>query len=381
MSDTPDIDKKIEENTNTTSTTPNWIGFVTKVTKVCFLILVYIVISVLFLYNCKIAQCNILPTDENCKPYTDNPIKIEQIFTNIFIQNTNPPQSEKMAFSYEENSSNILIDMIRKMKNNPTVSWGIMFLLELFQSFFTLNYSALNLFFHLLNQLPEILILLLGPLLYLFFLTVCGVNYIRTFFTSLKWFFKKNVNTDSSENAKAKWEDITMLEPINYGIAIFLTVIMVVFFIVSLLFIPLFSPLQIGILGYCFFSMATFTNTLNGQRGDFSTFLIHAMKHFKITLSVLFSLVLLSTSFSYLGSLYGIVCIAIIVLIYCNIIPFNLYKTNPHTPNITNVLSKLVPSTQAKKTCVSKNIHVKKGWFFGGQNITGGGLTKILKNL
>ena len=53
----------------------------------------YFFLSGLILYASKVAQSNILPTNENCMPFTNESPEIPEIFTNIFTTYTSPKLS------------------------------------------------------------------------------------------------------------------------------------------------------------------------------------------------------------------------------------------------------------------------------------------------
>jgi hypothetical protein len=82
--DTSAIDeKKIESEGGTTSKDPNYGKFLSSLLIIVF-VLIYFSFSSFILYACKIAQSNVLPTDINCYPYTDNKPEITSVETNIF---------------------------------------------------------------------------------------------------------------------------------------------------------------------------------------------------------------------------------------------------------------------------------------------------------
>ena len=82
--DTSTIDeKKIESEGGTTKDSPSYGKFLASLLIIVF-VLIYFGISSYVLYACKIAQSNLLPTDIDCFPYTDNQPEITPIETNIF---------------------------------------------------------------------------------------------------------------------------------------------------------------------------------------------------------------------------------------------------------------------------------------------------------
>ena len=82
------IDEKNNENNSILST-----DLISTYGKFILIVLVFIIIvflyfgsSGLILYVCKLAQSNIIPTNNQCYPYTDTKTAIEKINTNIFLK-------------------------------------------------------------------------------------------------------------------------------------------------------------------------------------------------------------------------------------------------------------------------------------------------------
>ena len=69
--ETPDLDKKKEDTSTPTTNLKNIGGFLLLLTYYILGIAAYFISSGLVLYACKLAQSNILPTDINCAPYTE----------------------------------------------------------------------------------------------------------------------------------------------------------------------------------------------------------------------------------------------------------------------------------------------------------------------
>ena len=85
ISDTSAIDEKKGEDTESEDNFEKDIGkFLVSLLIIVVGLLIYFSLGSSVLYACKIAQSNILPTDTNCSPYTDNEPEIKSIETNIF---------------------------------------------------------------------------------------------------------------------------------------------------------------------------------------------------------------------------------------------------------------------------------------------------------
>jgi hypothetical protein len=71
--------------------------------------------------------------------------------------------------------------------------------------------------------------------------------------------------------------------------------------------------------------------------------------YYKVTISSLFSFLLILNTFSSLGTVSGVLSILVVLSLYFNIIPLNIFK-----PNIPSFLSELVKNTPSIKKCKTK---------------------------
>ena len=221
-SDTSIIDDKKTEST--TSNNGNYVSnigsFLLTVFIIFLIIVVYYASSGLVLYACKLAQSNILPTDIHCFPYTETKPDIQPIQTNIFTTFTEPQLSMKMSFPYNEyNSSNKILDMFREYKNKSSSNFLANYFISIMESLIHFNYSAINTILNMLNGLPEVLLIIFGPIIVGFLSTIIFIvdhlYIIYLWFSNMGWFFKTNSN--NSGTGEPKWEDVQITEPINLG--------------------------------------------------------------------------------------------------------------------------------------------------------------------
>ena len=111
------IDEKNEEinSSNSINFASNIGGFLTSITLLFIVVIVYYSSSGLILYACKLAQSNILPTDVHCYPYEETKPNIKPVQTNIFPTNSEPALSIKISFPYNDyNASNKILNMFRE---------------------------------------------------------------------------------------------------------------------------------------------------------------------------------------------------------------------------------------------------------------------------
>lgn len=324
--------------------------FSTGLVKNLFNLVIHFICGALVLYGCKISQSNILPTDVNCFPYTDTQPNVQPISTNIFTTFTNPVLSMKLNIPYDKaNSKNIIIDILRNYKNDSTSSSTGNFFVSLLDGLFSFNYSSIGLVLQLLNYLPEILIVFLGPIVFLLFLIVLLIldhfYLLYLWLSNLGWFMKENVN--SNKDVKPRWEYITLLEPINFCWSLFIAFI---FFILFWFAIFSFPFLSLFTLSWSVLSTFGYSGTINSKPVGPGTIIKDLFKYYKVTFMVIFSFFAILNTFSSLGTTGGIFCLITLVLINFGIISIDLFKSKPEQG-----LSALVSTDKAKKTC-----HIKR---------------------
>jgi hypothetical protein len=97
------------------------------------------------------------------------------------------------------------------------------------------NYSAFNKILDMLNGLPETLLIIFGPAIAAFMITIIFIvdhlYLIYLWFAQMGWFFKTNTNDSGTGNPK--WEDVTLVSPFDYWCAIALVVLFVIVFFFS----------------------------------------------------------------------------------------------------------------------------------------------------
>jgi hypothetical protein len=380
-SDTSAIDEKQDQSTssNQSNFISNIGGFVITVIVLFIIIAFYYGSSGLLLYACKLGQSNILPTDVHCYPYEETKANIEPIQTNIFTTFTDPALSMKMKFPYNDyNSSNTILDMFREYKNEPGSNFLANYFISMMESVVQFNYSSFNYILNMLNGLPEILLVLFGPIivaiLSTFIFLADHIYLIYLWFAKMGWFFKTNTNDSGTGNPK--WEEVGFTSPFYYWCSVSLVFLFIILFFFCF---PLFSIISSLAMGWCMFSCITYTAEMNNKSINASTIIKDVFKYYKIPIMGIFSFLVILSAFTNLGIIPGIISIVILALIYFGIIAIDTFK-----PINKDHLSALSSYNQAKKTCnfkePSKDKHgLLYNLLFGGQK--GGNLTKELKNI
>ena len=371
-SDTSAIDDKKEES----KTIPN--DYVTNIRSFLSSIIVFFIVFIIYfssssliLYGCKLAQSNILPTESNCYPYTEEKPNIKPISTNIFTTFFEPQMSMKINFPYDEfNASNKLLDMLREYRNESKSHFLANYFISIIESLVQFNYSAFNSILNALNGLPELLMILFGPIIFGIVSAVVllcdNIYLIYLWFANLGWFFKSNTNNSASGGPN--WTDTTITTPINYWIAICLVCIFAIGFLFTM---PVFFFLSFLLMLWTIFTSITYKAEMNGKKITASTIIQDVFKYYKLPFMAIFSLFVIISAFSKLGTGPGVFSIITLLLIYFGIITIDTFN-----PVNKDNMSPIVSFDQAKKTCSFKpqTNNGKQGLFYnllkGGGNIS-----------
>jgi hypothetical protein len=117
---------------------------------------------------------------------------------------------------------------------------------------------------------------------------------------------------------------------------------------------------------------------IDSKKVTILTIIKDVFKYYKVTMSVIFSIMIVISAFGNLGTLPGVFSILTVLLIYFNFIPINVFE-----PIKATNISTLSSFDQATKICNEK-IKPPKTFFENMENffnIKGGGLGKELKRL
>jgi hypothetical protein len=278
------------------------------------------------------------------------------------------------------NSKNLILDTIRQYKNSESSYFLVNYFIAIFEKLASSNFAGFNYLFNGLNKMPEILIVLIGPIILSFILPLVSIFNclygVYLWFSNMSWFFKKNTNEGTS--GSPKWEDVSFTEPINYGCAIGL----VILFTIVLFITAPYVWFSLVSMFFVLFTIVTYTGSMNNKNIGFFDIVLEVLKFYKVSVITIICLFVISSAFATLGATSGFMGIIVLFLIWYGLISINLFNsTNP-----TN-LTPLVSDEQATKTsCSSSTQSDKKGkhgllynLIFGGQ--TGGSITKDLKKL
>lgn len=390
VSDISIIDEKrdTQEGTNDKEV-PNLLGFAVNLLIYLVIIIVYFWLSGEFLLLCKVAQSNILPTLKECAPYTNTEPKIESLNKqlNIFTKTLkNQHMSAKIEFPFAgDNVKNSFIEWLKKKKDEPSCSFLGLYFISIIENLLHFNYSTINTGFNLLNEnLPEMLIVLLGPIIgIIFFIILCIIDwfyFIYSVFSCMSRLFK------TRDEKTLEWQNVTLWKPHSFifrGLIILGLVFFYLFaFTLGSIFTFLFAVFPIPLISFitCFM----YSGKMKCKEMNSYTMFVELLKHYKIPLMTIISFISILLSTRQLGTVGGVISMVIIVLMYYGVIIKDSY-----TPEILTDYSPVASFKQVKKTCPDSNKITKSAGSFlseflnsgidGKQN--GGSIARQLKAL
>jgi hypothetical protein len=336
------IESKKKQYAPSSDSLSNTINFISTSFKTLLAIIIQFILGALILFGCKVSQSNILPTDTKSAPYTDIEPQIKPIETNIFIQFFSG-LSKKINFPYKndqfniDNSRNMIIDILRKEKHESK-SNTINFFISLVEGLFSFNYSSMGMVLQVINYLPELLILLIGPLIFFIFLVLLLVfnNFylIYLWLSNLGWFFKEYRNN--------RWENIDDL--FGYGWCVFVAFMFFILMWILLGFFLPFTFLSLFVLVWTLVTIFTYEGIMDNTKVGMSSILVDVFKYYKSAFINIFSLFFVINAFSMLGVIPGIFIIIAILLIIFDFIHIDIFKSTPEQQ-----LSKLVSTERANR--------------------------------
>jgi hypothetical protein len=273
---------------------------------------------------------------------------------------------------------NKILDMFREYKNEPKSHFLANYFISIIENITQFNYSSINFVLNLLNNLPETLLVIMGPVIVgflSFFIFILDHFYLfYLWFSSMSWFFKKNKN--DSETGIPKWENISVMNIMDYICALLLVMAFIsIFFFLY----PCISVLAFLSLAWCAMSCLSYKAELNGKPITVLAVVQDVFKYYKNLIMGILCFFVVSTALSKLGTTSGIFSIITLLLIYFGIIAIDIFK-----PVNEENLTPLTSFNMAKKTCsnIKETVGSKHGLLYNmifGQK--GGNITKELKNI
>jgi hypothetical protein len=397
--ESPDINKKKQEQNgediDSQFTWENTKQFLTSVVYLIILVFVYFGLSGFVLYGCKVAQSNLMPTSANCAPYetvdpTFNFDKTEcNIFETIF---EDPTISEKINFSYsDENKKNSVLDWLRTKKiiNNSSFLYLIYSIIE---SLFVFNFNCLNIFLNWMNRLPEWLVVLFGPIVFLFWACIVvglsSIYYIiLSIFMPFRIFLKEKATSNDLTKQlpdnfnwndlpeKYKWRDVGGGYEwwIRLGFAFCLLLFTLVYFAIS-------SPLSGLIMIWSLITIFSYVGYMKtpdnlSQKVGVSNIAYNIYGQYKRLIVFVLTILIILTAFSNLGTITGVISIITVISIYFGWVPIKVFEKFNYED-----LTPLADDKQTEKTCSFSDTELQRKGLIPEYNIIGGSFLENLFN-
>jgi hypothetical protein len=374
-SDTSAIDEKKGEDTESEDNFGKDIGkFLISLLAIVAILCLNFSAGGCVLYGSKIGQANILPTEEKCMPYDSSASqKISEIQINIFETTVKGQSlSQKISFPHVKNNKFTILDMLRDYKEKPNSNSLMNYFISIIEGLFVFNFSSLNTFFNLLNQIPESLIIIFGPTILMFYTSI--LIFIDFFYVMYLWFYQMSwfflVNTNTGDTGKSKWQ--STIAPAKLFTGCLLVLLFSILFWVGLLvipFIPFIAPLVMLV---CIFTVFSCKGVMNNSDVSIASVIGGVFKYNKITVASVITFFVILCAFANLGGLAGGLSILVVCLIYFGILSIDIFN-----PINEENLSKIVSYEQATKTCkVPKAFEMKSflssmmPWSGGGKKLT-----------
>ncbi len=197
------------------------------VKKIVYLIVLFILGNVV-LYNCRVAQTNLLPTCLDYAPYTSDESLFEGFQTTVVNMNvvkeaSGKRSSIKVVFDAPKNIKMINESVVSYLKNlieGPKSNVYGLYFAKTLQMVICNNFTINNYLFNALNQLPETMIILIGPILVIILLAliiVMNMAYtVYAYFTNIYLLFchkkdehernrAQNTGSKKFDHIKSEW--------------------------------------------------------------------------------------------------------------------------------------------------------------------------------
>lgn len=316
-------------------------------------VLLYFFISSAVLFYSKIAEVpGLIPTDQTKFPYVhlDTSKNVEMlnshgnsdennnptpkpndvtVITDIFI--ATPPgaddqMSQKLEISNKgENRENGLIEALRDIKTSSTASSGATYITSLILGTLARSYSSYQTIFGVLGKyMPEIVVIMIGPIVLLICILsnlVLVIQYFVLMISNLGWFFKKNTNTDESQENPI-WEDVELFnDPGLYGLGMFeafMFTILGIILILPVLLISMISPL---------FSLASYNAKMGNKKVSIKEIAGKVFSYNRVIISIIYCLLAIKTIHKHANNAATIIGVLIAVLMFLQIIPNVAFKS------------------------------------------------------
>lgn len=374
-SDTPDLDAKKSDTGASGAIRPADIkNFAISLAILIVAVVAYFCMSGVNLYMSKLAQANLLPTDIHCEPYASAATAdIATVISNIFGPfNTRDvpgatPQTMHMRFDTQATNpaEHVLIAPLRRLSESPTSHFLAVYFADILKSMLCFNNGALNMYYNMLNYIPESMGVAISPVTTgVFFALLMMANliyFVYTWFKSMGAFFQ----AASEDNGTRETIDL-ISSPLNTLIAWGFVVLFIFILFLVIAVVPLFN---VGIVGACFATAlggykAAYVDAHGNTNKEATVWQVvsDTFKYHKTLIAWIFALLYTLVTFTNLGTVAAIVTVVLIIILFVTRAMDFFVTTAPDGQYLGPVIANV---KQATRTCNPKEgrvMRAARGW-------------------
>lgn len=328
MSTTTSDTEAIDDKKDTTPTTSPFSGtFMATMFSKLLLLGIIVVTGTCMVYTCRVAQSNILPTDLNLYPYTDNMPIINNgegdILINIDVVKTSKGIfATLIKFPLAENMESLKFGLFGYLKNmieSKDAGNFQLYAATTIQQLLATNLAIINWIFNLYNSyFTESMIIFIVPFLLIFINFFTGI--VNSFYLMFLWFYNLPLlfYVPSRKDSRTSWTKGNMWSIVNWWKSIFWIFIFILLFFI--LGIGLIIPILAGsITMYSILSPLFMTARKADDPNKKYTLMDTFMNIIEYKLSVIMYIVsyfVISDAYSSYGSYSALVAIIACLLLY-----------------------------------------------------------------
>jgi len=251
-------DNKPDNKSNISPNTSTFINFFITLVTIIIILGLSIIYSSIFLYECKVAQTNLLPTCFDFFPYTNTKPEIYPVTIDINIVKTDDNVwSTKLESSIEENLKAFnKFEFLKNWTSGTKSNVYTLYLGKTLEQVLSFNFKIRNNILNFINSIfSESFILLLSIWFELIIVIVTTItNY---FYLTVLWFFnvyllfsEKEISNNKNETI-VNWKNGDIFEKTSlFWLIVYILILLILFFSIGFYFII--PVLSIVINTFCF---------------------------------------------------------------------------------------------------------------------------------
>jgi hypothetical protein len=273
-------------------------------------------------------------------------------------------------YMFKENTENSVLNWLRNKKLSSESSL-LYYFYSIFQTIFVYDFKFLETIFEWLNNLPEWLVVLFGPIIVIFLSAIwvgaSSIGYILLSIYNLRFFTKERKKYDNILNKQEitvdQWEsfpDSDKWGQRNDYMSWWWGVICGLIMLCCFLIINAFSgPVSVVIFICCLITMFSYVGFMNKNPVTVSNIVVETLGQYKKLLAFIITILVINSAFSNIGTITGISAIVVVISIYFQWLPITIFQAF----NFDNLSPFDDTYKQNTKTCscptTNPDIHIK----------------------